>query len=173
MFDLVPAITAFGSLIWQLTQLVSALSAAFFAFRAYRKSQEINTKTDAQTVTIKQLDRKADDAIETAIAVDKKTDEQNVKLDDLATKAGMVVEHTNGHLAELRRQIDEQNVRLGELTKQYVGELEKRQDRLMTHLEKTAVAATTVPVVVLEKATLVESIAHDGATGGRITVADK
>lgn len=128
-----------GVVILNITQLVAALTAAvagivalFRVGRIETKVNRVETKTDSQTTVIKSIEEKADAAVSTAVAVDKKTDDQTQKIDTIVETTALNAKQTNGHLSRLQ----EQNA---DLNTQFVSALETQRKNFLDAMTRKQV----------------------------------
>lgn len=74
--------TDWGEQIAKILTALGPLVAAYFAWRASQTAKTVDQKTDAQTVTIESIDKKADEAVENTNSHLSKLHEQFVSLTD-------------------------------------------------------------------------------------------
>lgn len=113
--------TAMGSLVWNLTQFIATITAAFAAYAAWQRTKRVETKTDIQTDKLTGLEDKAESiegkaiaaataarvAVDSAKVVADKAQDNADRLDDLTKQATAIRDNTNGSLTKLQDQLEE------------------------------------------------------------------
>lgn len=97
----------FGVILWNLTQLIGAVTAAYYAWKSSKGVKEVAKQTVEQNATIARIDEKTSTAVDVVKDVSDKTDAQTEKIDTLSQKTLDIHDNTNGRMTELRKALED------------------------------------------------------------------